>query len=78
MNAAGHIGVSAAGGALIGLATGSVEMGTGFFLSGWLVDLDQHTRLCRDMGLAEGLPPPRLSRVPEATSPIGLSPPPRL
>lgn len=40
MNAAGHIGISAAGGALVGLATGSAEMGTGFFLSGWLVDLD--------------------------------------
>jgi len=55
MNGAGHLGISAAGGALVGLASGSPEMGAGFLLSGWLVDLDHIPDFVGTWGWREGL-----------------------
>ena len=40
MNAVRHLVSSAAGGAAVGAATGSPEIGTAFFIAGWAIDLD--------------------------------------
>lgn len=55
MNGGAHLGVSAAGGAVLGLAAGSAEIGASFFLTGWLIDLDHIPDFVKTWGWREGL-----------------------
>ena len=55
MNGAVHLAVSTAGGTLLGLAAGAARMGAGFFLTGWLIDLDPIPKFVKTWGWREGL-----------------------
>ena len=50
MNAVRHLVSSAGAGAAVGAATGSLEIGTAFFIAGWAIDLDH----ALDFGLKWG------------------------